>query len=126
VDDELVVVEGSVVDDEVVEDDEVVDDELVDDGVVVLVVVDDGVCPGISCGGDEEAFRTLAAAAVTPPTTRMVATAVATSLRADAPMRGGPFRARWLVQPSSTTLGGPAVLQRVASFRRRAPRATAR
>jgi hypothetical protein len=74
-------------------------------GLVVVVVVDvvdvvelvevDGVWAGTS-GGDclDEPLRTLAAAAVTPPTTRTVATAMAASLRAAAPIRDVLSRAR--------------------------------
>jgi hypothetical protein len=62
----------------------------VDDDVELEDVV--GVWAGTSGGdGFDELVRTLAAAAVTPPTIKMTATAIATSLRADAPIGVRPF-----------------------------------
>jgi hypothetical protein len=84
---EVVVVGAIVVEDEVL----VVEAVVVVVTGTVVVEVDDGVWPGTGCDGVEELVRTFAAAAVTPPTIRTVATAVAASLRADAPIRGGPF-----------------------------------
>jgi hypothetical protein len=86
----VVVVDGAV---------EVVDDDVDGAGMVVDVVVDDevvevvdvGVWAGRSGEGPDEPLTTLAAAAVTPPATRALASAAAASLRAGTPMRVVPF-----------------------------------
>jgi len=70
------------------------DDELVV-GVVVVVVeldVEEGLWAGaIGDDGVDDPARTLAAAAVTPPSARMAPTAMATSLRAEERIGTGPF-----------------------------------
>jgi hypothetical protein len=79
---------------------EVVDDDVDVDGMVVEVVVDDEVVEVVDVGvwagrsgddGPDEPLTTLAAAAVTPPATRALASAAAASLRAGTPMRVVPF-----------------------------------
>jgi hypothetical protein len=84
----------------------------VDLGVVVVVVVDavvvDVVDVGVWAGtsgddGPDDAFMTLAAAAVTPPTIRALAIATAASLRAGTGIRVGPLSPAGL---SHTSLAG--------------------
>jgi hypothetical protein len=103
----VVVVEGAVVVDagEVVE---VVVEVVVDD--VVVDVVDVGVWAGMS-GDDglDDALMTLAAAAVTPPTTRALASATAASLRAGTRIRVGPLSPAGLLH---TSLAGRRLLHR--------------
>ncbi|HKA04951.1 MAG TPA: hypothetical protein VKD67_11490 [Acidimicrobiales bacterium] len=68
--------------------------EVVGATVVEVVDVVVGVCDGSKLVEPPELVSTLAAAAVTPPTIRSVATAMAARRRADVPMREGPFCAR--------------------------------
>src|SRR5262249_39013364 len=112
VDDGAVEVDVVDVDVDVVDVDVVVElDDVVDDGTVVVVVVAT-VADGVrTVDGPDGPCRTLAAAAVTPPRTRELASATPASLRADARTAIGPF-SRPLVFLHELSLRAPAPFHR--------------